>query len=124
MPDASYKGSASCQRNLAKVWSGLASYRPDSFVSSSAYCDRLQKLLCPVWSWELYRICYGLLWRKVLLQVGDGLRYLHSLAWVHRDIKPGNIGYDIRGVVKIPDFGDAAPLPSPASTTAPGASGA
>ena len=51
MPDASYKGSASCQRNLAKVRSGLASYRPDSFVSSSAYCDRLQKLLCPVWSW-------------------------------------------------------------------------
>lgn len=47
----------------------------------------------------------------MLPEVADGLRYLHSSAWVHRDIKPENIGHDIRGVVKLLDFGDAAPLP-------------
>ena len=32
------------------------------------------------------------------------------MGWVHRDIKPENSGH-VRGVVKLLDFGDAAPLP-------------
>lgn len=49
-------------------------------------------------------------WRiavAVILQVLDALGYAHSLGVLHRDIKPENILIDIRGTVKIMDFGIA-----------------
>ena len=37
--------------------------------------------------------------------VSDALSYLHSKRILFRDLKPANIGYDARGVVKLFDFG-------------------
>lgn len=48
---------------------------------------------------------------SILLQVADGIRYLHSLYIVHRDIKPGNVliwslHHEKGGVdVKLADYG-------------------
>ena len=37
--------------------------------------------------------------------VGSAVGFLHSNRVIYRDIKPDNIGFDIRGDVKIFDFG-------------------
>eukprot|EP00930_Biecheleria_cincta_P005362 TRINITY_DN106288_c0_g1_i1.p1 TRINITY_DN106288_c0_g1~~TRINITY_DN106288_c0_g1_i1.p1 ORF type:complete len:528 (+),score=109.52 TRINITY_DN106288_c0_g1_i1:3-1586(+) len=37
----------------------------------------------------------------------EGLEYLHSKSLMHRDIKPGNILHNVRGEVKLTDFGIA-----------------
>jgi serine/threonine protein kinase len=42
---------------------------------------------------------------KVALQILCGLSYMHSNNQIHRDIKPGNILTNIKGQVKISDFG-------------------
>merc|ERR1712048_423933 len=48
---------------------------------------------------------------NVVSQVAAALRYLHSKKIVFRDLKPGNIGFDKFGIVKIFDFGLARDLP-------------
>ena len=42
---------------------------------------------------------------SVILDLASALRYLHESNIVYRDIKPDNIGFDVRGDVKIFDFG-------------------
>jgi len=42
--------------------------------------------------------------------IANAIGYLHSLGVVYRDLKPDNIGFDARGVVKIFDFGLAKEL--------------
>jgi serine/threonine protein kinase len=44
-----------------------------------------------------------------LLQIADGLEYLHAKGFMHRDMCPRNIMVDREGVVKIIDFGLAIP---------------
>jgi len=41
----------------------------------------------------------------VMRDVAGALAYIHSLGIIYRDIKPENIGFDSRGVVKLFDFG-------------------
>lgn len=43
----------------------------------------------------------------ILKQIVEGLHHLHSIGFVHRDIKPQNILLDRSGCVKIADFGFA-----------------
>ncbi len=45
------------------------------------------------------------------LQIAAGLKYLHSHNIIFRDLKPANIGFDVRGDVKIFDFGLARIMP-------------
>ena len=42
---------------------------------------------------------------KILNQLSEGLYYLHSQGIVHRDLKPGNVFIDVKGDIKIGDFG-------------------
>jgi serine/threonine-protein kinase len=44
---------------------------------------------------------------KILLQASQGLAAAHAEGVIHRDIKPGNIMINQRGVVKVADFGIA-----------------
>lgn len=43
--------------------------------------------------------------QRIAKQVVLGLRHIHSLRKVHRDIKPGNILLNSAGVAKVADFG-------------------
>lgn len=43
--------------------------------------------------------------RKIMRQIFDGLKYIHSGGIVHRDLKPKNILLTSEGVVRIADFG-------------------
>lgn len=45
--------------------------------------------------------------RKFLLQMCDGLKFLHGLGIIHRDIKPSNLILQSGGVIRLIDF-DAA----------------
>jgi len=49
-----------------------------------------------------------MLWAErmgVMRDVAGALGYIHSLGVIYRDIKPENIGFDSKGVVKLFDFG-------------------
>ncbi|KAL7530703.1 hypothetical protein ACHAWF_003481 [Thalassiosira exigua] len=48
---------------------------------------------------------------SVALQIAAGLKYLHSHSIIFRDLKPDNVGFDVRGDVKIFDFGLARTVP-------------
>jgi len=55
-------------------------------------------------------------WVDRLVAVYDlatALEYLHSQKVMYRDLKPDNIGFDVRGDVKIFDFGLAREFPDP-----------
>lgn len=47
----------------------------------------------------------------VMYDLATALDYLHSNNYIHRDLKPGNIGFDVRDDVKLFDFGLARTLP-------------
>jgi serine/threonine protein kinase len=51
--------------------------------------------------------------RTIFTQVAQGLDYMHSKKWVHRDIKPDNVLVDSLGNVKLIDFALAVKAASP-----------
>jgi serine/threonine protein kinase len=44
---------------------------------------------------------------RCVFQVLEGLRYMHSLNYVHRDVKPENLLVSNKGTLKICDMGFA-----------------
>lgn len=44
---------------------------------------------------------------QIMIQILEGVKYIHGFNMIHCDIKPQNIFYGIDGVVKISDFGIA-----------------
>lgn len=45
--------------------------------------------------------------RRLMVEVFEGLSEIHRLGFVHRDVKPNNIGIDESGCVRLMDFGIA-----------------
>eukprot|EP00959_Pyramimonas_sp_CCMP1952_P133184 2784507-Pyramimonas_sp.AAC.1 len=43
-------------------------------------------------------------WR-IIRQMLEGLRHIHTQGVIHRDLKPSNVFFDPQGTVKIGDFG-------------------
>ncbi|KAF2205038.1 kinase-like protein [Delitschia confertaspora ATCC 74209] len=50
---------------------------------------------------------------KILLELSQGLKYIHDMGFIHLDLKPANIFIDWEGVLKIGDFGLASVCPAP-----------
>ncbi|KAI9680275.1 MAG: hypothetical protein M1822_007274 [Bathelium mastoideum] len=50
---------------------------------------------------------------KILLELSQGLQYVHDIGFIHLDLKPANILLDWEGVLKIGDFGMASYWPAP-----------
>ncbi|ORY59498.1 uncharacterized protein BCR38DRAFT_351277 [Pseudomassariella vexata] len=49
---------------------------------------------------------------KVMLEVSQGLQYIHTAGFAHLDLKPANIFINFEGTLKIGDFGMATALPA------------
>jgi serine/threonine protein kinase len=47
---------------------------------------------------------------RILTEICEGLAYMHSVGWVHGDLKPGNVLVMADGSVRLADFGLAAEL--------------
>ncbi|KAL7534758.1 hypothetical protein ACHAWF_004941, partial [Thalassiosira exigua] len=80
---------------LSKFIPARSSSLPVNFPSSSSKVknDNIRRL-------EIMDECLD-----VALQMSAGLQYLHSHSIIFRDLKPANVGFDVRGDVKIFDFG-------------------
>ncbi|KAF3045181.1 hypothetical protein E8E12_010420 [Didymella heteroderae] len=50
---------------------------------------------------------------KILLELSQGLTFIHNSGYIHLDLKPANILIDFGGSLKIADFGLASSWPAP-----------
>ena len=51
---------------------------------------------------------------EAMLQIVEGVRHIHAAGYIHRDLKPDNTLVGADGLVKLCDFGCAAPISSTA----------
>ncbi|CAB9501824.1 Probable LIM domain-containing serine/threonine-protein kinase DDB [Seminavis robusta] len=86
----------------------ISQWRQEGIRANALALNKLHK--CPH-TQRLFRERMG-----VAHQVASALAYLHQHRILHNDIKPGNIGFDDTGVVKMFDFGLAVELPNDTDT--------
>ncbi len=90
--------------NIVKVYGqGAVDGRPyiaNEYIQGQTLRDKLNFQI----SLSLYDAC------EVMLQLTDGMTYIHKHGLVHRDLKPDNLFYMNDGTLKIADFGISAPI--------------
>ena len=90
--------------NVVKVYgSGFIEGRPymaNEFIKGQTLRDKLRFQV----ALSLSDAC------EVMLQLTNGIDYIHKHGIIHRDIKPENLFYLSDGTVKITDFGIASPI--------------
>ncbi len=90
--------------NIVKVYGrGVVEGRPymaNEYIKGQTLRDKLNFSM----SLTLSEAC------EVMLQLTDGVSFIHSKGIVHRDIKPDNLFYMSDGTLKIADFGIATPI--------------
>jgi len=98
-----------------------------SFLVLDCLTNTLEDKIYDEWSKELKnttsitsklmktsKIKYSKLTAEVLLVASDiasGIKFIHKNRIIHRDVKPQNVGFDVRGDIKIFDFGISRYLP-------------
>eukprot|EP00814_Leptocylindrus_danicus_P003446 CAMPEP_0116040556 /NCGR_PEP_ID=MMETSP0321-20121206/24438_1 /TAXON_ID=163516 /ORGANISM="Leptocylindrus danicus var. danicus, Strain B650" /LENGTH=487 /DNA_ID=CAMNT_0003520411 /DNA_START=541 /DNA_END=2000 /DNA_ORIENTATION=- len=116
-----------CHNNVITM-AGVADQDPHSaqfFIVIDRLFETLDKRIEKRWRRDLddaAGLCWGCcvnedkiqdLWDLrlgVALDLAKAFHYLHSHDIIYRDLKPGNVGFDFNGVVKIFDFGLAKDL--------------
>eukprot|EP00985_Skeletonema_marinoi_P014781 scaffold7523_cov124-Skeletonema_marinoi.AAC.2 len=105
--------------NIIKVHGRSAGQVKDAFTLNDGYfilLDRLKKetLQDYIGDWSRYLRHQGPTVRQIdiAISIAEAVTYLHSKKIAYRDLKPGNIGFDSQGVVKLFDFGFAIGLPA------------
>ena len=90
--------------NIVKVYGqGQVDGRPfmvNEYINGQTLRDKLNFQI----SLPLFDAC------EIMLQLTDGIAYIHRHGLIHRDIKPDNLFYMSDGTVKISDFGISAPI--------------
>ena len=104
--------------HIIKLYGRAAGHLTDAFVLNDGYFILLDKLRCTLTD-RIHE------WRDagqaakgpeaaqlgVARDTADAVVYLHSRKIVFRDLKPANVGFNERGVLKLFDFGFAVGLP-------------
>ncbi|KAI9718133.1 MAG: hypothetical protein M1828_006831 [Chrysothrix sp. TS-e1954] len=57
---------------------------------------------------------------KILIELSQGLHYIHGAGFIHLDLKPANVFIDFEGALKIGDFGLASEWPAPTNVEGEG----
>ncbi|KAL0216783.1 hypothetical protein P9112_008967 [Eukaryota sp. TZLM1-RC] len=94
----------------------------DFFIKSSStlcivteYCTFDLTFLIRQTSWHLSIPVL----KSIMKQLFSGLKAIHDASFIHRDIKPGNILINSKGVIKVADFGLARCLPQKCDNLTP-----
>lgn len=87
-------------RNVVPVYQVLQGQTAEEFLIVMQYCDRGSLSLMP--KTNVIRLTVA---KKMVLEAGIGLCYMHNKGYIHRDIKPDNIFRNADGEIKIGDFG-------------------